>query len=207
MKKFAVMLLSSVLLITSLTGCTAQPKPETTVTGFLDAFKTGQTMDYTLYFDSSTTAINDLALTSETTPSEVATAMKDLIFGFTYKILKSTVSKDKLSATVDLEITTFDGKQFLTSFMSQYIIKAMQYAFDMTLTTEQRTAKIESIAIELFTSVSSSMAKDKVYPATVNLVKVDKKWVMSGGETNFTLLDAMTGGMISASKEFAKESD
>ena len=164
-------------------------------------------MDYTLYFDSSTTAINDLALTSETTPSEVATAMKDLIFGFTYKILKSTVSKDKLSATVDLEITTFDGKQFLTNFMSQYIIKAMQYAFDMTLTTEQRTAKIESIAIELFTSISSSMAKDKVYPATVNLVKVDKKWVMSGGETNYTLLDAMTGGMISASKDFAKESD
>lgn len=207
MKKFAVMLLSSILLITSLTGCAAQPKPETTVTGFLDAFKTGQTMDYTLYFDSSTTAINDLALTSETTPSEVATAMKDLIFGFTYKILKSTVSKDKLSATVDLEITTFDGKQFLTNFMSQYIIKAMQYAFDMTLTTEQRTAKIESIAIELFTGISSSIAKDKVYPATVNLVKVDKKWVMSGGETNYTLLDAMTGGMISASKEFAKEAD
>lgn len=207
MKKFTVMLLSSILLITSLTGCAAQPNPETTVIGFLDAFKTGQTMDYSLYFDSPTTAINDLALTGETTPSEVATAMKDLIFGFTYKILKSTVSKDKLSATVDLEITTFDGKQFLTNFMSQYIIKAMQYAFDMTLTTEQRTAKIESIAIELFTGISSSIAKDKVYPATVNLVKVDKKWVMSGGETNYTLLDAMTGGMISASKEFAKESD
>jgi len=207
MKKFAVLIMTSLLLIMSLTGCAVQPKPETTVTGFLDAFKTGQTMDYTLYFDSSTTAINELALTSETTPSEVATAMKNLLSGFTYKILKSTINKDKVSATVDLEITTFDGKQFLTNFMSQYILKAMQYAFDMTLTAEQRTAKIESIAIELFTSISSSMAKDKVFPATVNLVKAEKKWVMSGGETNYTLLDAMTGGMISASKDFAKESD
>lgn len=197
MKKNIFSIIIVLSIIFSLFGCSTQPKPEETVQTYLDAFKTGVTIDNGIYFDGSASAFDDLMAEDEGTPSEVTEAMKEIIFGFDFTVKESVISKDKETATVNIEITTVDGANLINNFISQYMMNAFAMAF-----AGKTQEEIEKYAVDLFASLSSNLAKNRVFPVTVKLVWVEEKWLIAGGEENEALFDAMTGGMLSAAKNF-----
>ncbi len=200
MKKNSFVSILVLFLTISLFGCSTQPKPESSIREYLDAFKTGETVDNSLYFNGSISAFNELVSPEDGTPAEVIDSMKNIMYGYSYVVKDTTIADDKESATVNIEITTVDGGSLLTNFISQYMTNAFVMIF-----AGKTQAEIEEYAVDLFANLSSNLEKNKVFPVTVKLIKVDKKWLMDGGDANSTLFDAMTGGMLTAAKNIQEQ--
>ena len=195
MRRNFALYLTVISIMISLIGCSAQPKPEVTIKEYLDVFKTGVAIDNNKYFNGSITAFDGLMTPDNTSPAEVVKAMKDIVYGFEYVVNGTTIAKDKTSAIVNVEITTVDGSSLLSNFMSQFFMNGLAMSF-----AGKTQVEIEKYAVELFADLSSKLEKNRIFKVDVKLIKVDKKWLMTSGEANFALFDAMSGGMLSAGK-------
>jgi len=196
MKKTLLSLLMVLLFISGLSGCASKDKPEQTIVTFLDAFKEKKVIDYASLFDGDVSDMTDDPFASPDTPNEVSTKMMELILSFDYEIKDTEISEDGLSATVSVEFTTVNLGLVITTYMTTYITEAFKLAFAGG-TEEQFT----QLSIDLFMDASEGAAKDKVTTVEVKMVKVDKKWLIQGGEANLALFDGLMGGLISTIEE------
>lgn len=203
MKKFltrTLLIVSSMLLLTA-----CAPKPESTLTAFLDTFKTitvenAQTLEIAQYFDGD--FVKDETLTSIETLNDENTAyvnrLYDLLAGFDYVVNETTVVDE--TATVSLTITTYPIGQIFSDYIMQAFTKAFEWAFS-GVSQEEQAIKMS----ELFLEVSKDATKTYTETIDVDLVKVEDAWVLSSGEKNEALMNALTGGMVKWAKTFSEE--
>jgi hypothetical protein len=193
MKKIA---LSLVLLIVMLVGCAKpKPKPEATVSEFLDAFKAGEITDYAAFFDGDTEDMGDNPFEfDEEMGDELGLQMMKLFQSYSYEIGEITIDDEE--AVVEVTFTGIDGKGFFQAWFTQYFMEAMQLAL-----SGADEAAIEQLAVDLFVELSEDLPTDKVMTVDVEMVKVEKVWKIVLDEDDFDLFDGMSGGLLSGLME------
>jgi len=196
MKKTLLSLLMVVLFIGSLSACASKEKPEETIVTFLDAFKEKKVINYASLFDGDVSDMTEDPFATPDTPNEISTKMMELILSYDYEIKETVIAEDGLSATVSVEFTTVNLGFVFTSFMTKYIAKAFEMAFSGA-TEEEMT----QLSVTLFLEEANKATKDKVTTVEVKMVKVDKKWLIVGGEDNLALFDGLMGGLMSTIKD------
>ncbi len=199
MKKLIVSLLIAVL---ALSGCAKpQPKPEDTVSEFLDAFKTGEITDYAAFFDGDTSEMGDDPFQFDAEMGEeLGMQMMKLFQSYSYEIGEVTIDED--TAVVKVIFTGIDGKGFFQAWFTQYFMEAMQLAL-----SGAEQAEIEQLAVDLFVELSEDLPTDKVITVDVEMVKVEKVWKIVLDEEDFDLFDGMSGGLLSGLMEMGDSVD
>lgn len=193
MKKY---LLSLVLASLVLVGCAKpQPKPQDTLSTFLDAFKTSEITDYAEFFDGDTEDMegNPFEFDDEM-PEALGVQMMKLFQSYTYEIGEVTIDED--TAVVKVTFTGIDGKGFFQAWFTQYFMEAMQLAL-----SGADEAAIEQLAVDLFVELSEELPTDKVITVDVEMVMVDKVWKIVLNKDDFDLFDGMSGGLLSGLME------
>jgi hypothetical protein len=186
------LLVSLILVGVVLSGCAKpQPKPEATVSAFLDAFKASQVTDYAEFFDGDTEGMqgNPFEI-GDDMPEELGLQMMKLFQSYSYEIGVVTVDED--TAIVEVTFTGIDGKGFFQAWFTQYFMEAMQLAL-----SGGNEAAINQLAVDLFVELSEDLPKDNVITVDVEMVKVDTVWKIVLVEDDFDLFDGMSGGLLS----------
>ena len=190
------LLLSLTLVGLVLSGCAKpQPKPEATVSAFLDAFKVSEVTNYAEFFDGDTEAMegNPFEVSGDM-PEELGLQMMKLFQSYSYEIGKVSVDED--TAIVKVTFTGIDGKGFFQAWFTQYFMEAMQLAL-----SGGDEAAINKLAVDLFVELSDDLPTDKVITVDVEMVKVDDIWKIVLNEEDFDLFDGMSGGLLSGLME------
>jgi hypothetical protein len=185
-----------------LVGCAKpQPKPEATVSAFLDAFKASEIADYAEFFEGDTEDMegNPFEFDDEM-PQELGLQMMKLFQSYTYEIGEVTI--DEETAVVEVTFTGIDGKGFFQAWFTQYFMEAMQLAL-----SGAEEAEIEQLAVDLFVELSDELPTDKVMNVDVEMVKIDSVWKIVLDEADFDLFDGMSGGLLSGLMEMNESVD
>lgn len=194
MKKIMLMLFAVLL---SLSACAKEPKPEDALKTFLDDYISLETMEFADYIKGDSPLANGSVLGTEDLTEELTQRILDIYKHYTYEIGDVTISEDKTTATVSVLLTNFDGSTLYSDWMTTYITKAMELAFtnpDMT------QAEFEAIAIETFSDTLDALVDGKEYSVEVKMVKDEKVWKLVGGDENYDLINAMSGGILDSLK-------
>lgn len=169
-------------------GCSAAgPKPDQVVTDFLKAIKAG---DYAAAdkFVVSGSSWNFSAQTQ----SEPA-MIRAILDRLTYRVLNSSTNGN--FASVEVELTAVNLGPIVGEVMAQMMSLALSGVSDTELQKQADTALLDKIK-----SPTAAMLTSKV---TVPLTKVDGKWLIAPTqEAGNALADALTGGLLSALKDF-----
>lgn len=202
MKKFVVMLISMFLSL-SILGCAKpEPKPSETVTKVLNLLKTDVQADFSPYFHGEFDN-SDFVPTSKD-DSELAKKLESTLIArytdFDYVILNETIAEDKKTATVEVEFTTYDIGTLIISFITQYIVKALELAF-----AGKTEAELNQAGIDLLDSLSKDMKKDKVSRVSASLSFVNGVWLIDASEEkNRGFFNGLTGGMIDSIEKWTE---
>lgn len=181
-KLFLWMLLSAALMIT---GC-GYAAPEKAVRQEMDLI---QKLDESAI--KSFVSYEDIRL-SHSAPLEIGAetteAVKLFFKNFKYKIRSSSVSDDKTTATVELDITNLDAKQ---------LAKDLCRAMIRDSVTQEGSSQPEGLASSF--ALMKECLENNTYPlvttsATVRLSNVNGVWVI---QENVELEDALAGGLVS----------
>jgi len=194
MKKIMLMLFAVLL---SLSACAKEPKPEDALKTFLDDYISLETMEFADYIKGDSPLANGSVLGTEDLTEELTQRILDIYKHYTYEIGDVTISEDKTTATVSVLLTNFDGSTLYADWMTTYITKAMELAFtnpDMT------QADFEAVAIETFSDALDALVDGKEYSVEVKMVKDEKVWKLVGGDENYDLINAMSGGILDSLK-------
>lgn len=184
-----------------LNGCTV--KPDATVSNYLTELKTTESINFDSlsiqkYFDSEIElSYNGQVLDYETNESnDVSHRYMELFKGFEYTILKTETNGSQ--AIVNVEILTYSMGELFSTYLTQLFTKGFEWAF-AGLSEEEMTLRSNNLFLQLAENL------DKTYTKTVSiyLVKVDDSWVMVGGEKNYALFNALTGGLLDFAKQFS----
>lgn len=194
MKKL-VSLLLTLLIILSLFGCTFV-KPEEKTEEFLSAIKSGNKDILMGYADNE--YINMLVNSSgdEETLNKIYT---NLFKNFSYKIISSTVDEKTENATIKVEITNVSFKNVLKNYEKEsyeYIVDNL-YSSSKTKKSNLNNQCLKILANEIEDAAKST----KTNTQTVE-IKLTKNENYSYDLTiDDTLMDALTGGLISSIKK------
>lgn len=188
MKKFLSSLLALAMII-SIVGC-AGPKPEDTVSAFLDSFINGNFEEANKYITDSDEAFYSLEDLMNENPSAYE-AMMTAYKKMTYSILNSTVDGDK--AQVETKITAPGlgtifkeaNMEAINIFLSKMFSEDSNEDFDENYANEL----LNSIIIEKLTSDTIPMITKTI---TINLVKEDGTWLI---ENEYYIYEAISGDL------------
>lgn len=199
--KFTI--LSIIIITLLLNGCAI--KPEVTLTEYFTDLQTTMTSDFKSlsiekYFDGEVVlSEDDQSLNIDSGESnEMTDRYIELFKGFEYTIKDTVINGD--NATVNVEILTYPMGELLSNYVTQLMTKVFEWAFS-GITEEEMTQRSTDMFIEL----SNNLEKTYTNTVPVYLVKVDDKWLIMGGETNYPLFNALTGGMIDFAKQFQND--
>lgn len=199
--KFTI--LSIIIITLLLNGCAI--KPEVTLTEYFTDLQTTMTSDFKSlsiekYFDGEVVLSEDeQSLNIDSGESnEMTDRYIELFKGFEYTIKDTVINGD--NATVNVEILTYPMGELLSNYVTQLMTKVFEWAFS-GITEEEMTQRSTDMFIEL----SNNLEKTYTNTVPVYLVKVDDKWLIMGGETNYPLFNALTGGMIDFAKQFQND--
>lgn len=190
------------MMIGSLSACGSQAKPETTITTFLDAFKTKKVIDYPALFTGDVSEMTKDPFASEETPSEISSKMMEMILSYDYEIKESVVSKDKTTAVVTVTFTTVNIGFVFQTFMMNYLPEAFKLGF-----SGGTEAEMNQLVIDTFIAASKDAPKDKTTTVDVKMALVDKTWRIIAGDENQLMFDAMMGGLISTVDEYKNQEE
>lgn len=194
MKKL-VSLLLTLLIILSLFGCTFV-KPEEKTEEFLSAIKSGNKDILMGYADNE--YINMLVNSSgdEETLNKIYT---NLFKNFSYKIISSTIDEKTKNAIIKVEITNVNFKNVLKNYEKEsydYIVDNL-YSSSKTKKSNLNNQCLKILANEIEDAAKST----KTTTQTVE-IKLTKNENYSYDLTiDDTLMDALTGGLISSIKK------
>lgn len=205
MKKTLNLSLMSLLVLFLFTACAA--KPESTLTAFLDKFKSltvenAQSLEIAQYFDADYSKDETLGTidTPEISDSIYVSRLYELLTGFDYVVGDTKIASDNQSAIVSLTITTYPIGQIYSDYIMQAFTKAFEWAFSGVSQEDQ-----EKKMSDLFLEVATDAQKTYTETVEVNMIKVDNKWVLASGEKNTALMNALTGGMIEWAENFSEQ--
>jgi len=201
--KNKLFILSSLCLLLLLNGCAV--KPEVTVSSYFDELKTTISSDLDSieiqdYFDSEVKLSDteqDLDLNNDES-NEMTARYMELFQGFEYTIKESVVEGD--TATVSVEIVTYPIGELLSNYVVQLLSKAFEWAFSGISEEE-----MELRTTNLFLELSNGIEKTYTKTIPVYLVKKDDKWLLVGGDTNYEMFNAITGGLLDFAKQFQED--
>ncbi len=194
MKKL-VSLLLTLLIILSLFGCTFV-KPEEKTEEFLSAIKSGNKDILMGYADNE--YINMLVNSSgdEETLNKIYT---NLFKNFSYKIISSTIDEKTENAIIKVEITNVNFKNVLKNYEKEsydYIVDNL-YSSSKTKKSNLNNQCLKILANEIEDAAKST----KTTTQTVE-IKLTKNENYSYDLTiDDTLMDTLTGGLISSIKK------
>lgn len=223
MKKVIPIALMTIMLF-SLAGCGAT-KPEATVGKFFTAAKTidTETMASTIV-PSNTQGImeiknvlknnqRDLPIAVETTQgiheikevstynqSDLPTAITDYLKTnagkMSYKVIGSEINGDKAAVTVKCKYV--EGEPLFRTIFSAYIVKAMQFSYDETQLTQERTNHMLAEIMKEQILLSSETIKE--ITLKVNCVKQDNAWYIS--EVTDDMKDVVVSDFVTVANEY-----
>lgn len=201
-KKIVIALITVAL---SMFGCFAcgcsQQTPSDVANGLLSAMQNGDSEKISKYCNSididysamseSDSLDNKLTKEQQDVIDNFAKKVKD----FDYKVVSETVDGD--SATVDVEINTYNFGDIFKEVISEYIGQAFGYAFVGNATEE----KLVGLLVDILGDKMEGMT-EKNYNKTITfaLTKSDNVWKVN--EVNDSHFDALTGGFYSVYKNF-----
>lgn len=183
-----------------LNGCAV--KPDVTITEYFTELKSTISTDFNslaiqAYFDSEVVLSEDDQVLEYDSSENNAMANRtmELFKEFDYTVKETAINGD--NATVTVEILTYPMGELFSNYVTQLFTKAFEWAFS-GISEAEMTQKTNDLFIELTTGL------EKTYTKTipVYLVKVEDKWLMMGGEKNYELFNALTGGLIDFAKQF-----
>lgn len=199
--KFTVLWIIIITLL--LNGCAI--KPEVTLTDYFTDLQTTLLTDFKSlsiekYFDREVVLSENVqSLNYDNGESnEMTERYIELFQGFEHTIKDTVINGDK--ATVNVEILTYPMGDLLSNYMTQLMPKVFEWAFS-GMSEAEMTQKMTDLFIEL----SNSLEKTYTNTVPVYLIKIDDKWLIMGGETNYPLFNALTGGMIDFAKKFQND--
>jgi hypothetical protein len=198
--KNKLFILCAICLVLVLSGCAA--KPEVSVSGYFDELKTTISSDLNSiniqeYFDSEVKLFDseqDLDLGNDES-NEMTERYMELFKGFEYSIKESVVDGD--TATVSVEIIAYPMGELFSNYVMQLLSKAFEWAFSGISEEE-----MEQRTITLFLELSNDLEKTYTKTVPVYLIKKDGKWLLIGGDTNYEMFNAITGGLLDFAKQF-----
>lgn len=194
LKKLICTLLALVLVI-SVVGCSRKSSPESSVSGYLDAFIDGKPEEGKKFL-KDTINLSDEGESIESiqnTDPEFDKAMKKAYGKITYKILDSTVNGD--TAQVKTEITAPDLKSILMEIIQESISLAFINAFSENA-DDNMDELMNTMLIDKLNSEDIPMVTKTI---NINLVKEDDLWLIVMDDN---LLDALTGNMSALTNIF-----
>ena len=205
-KRIAVITLVLALLA-CMCSCKKIPTPTETASTFLTAVKAQDKETLaTVYSEDSVDlldAASDKASSDDAENQEDAEAsegltkvyeeqMKPKILDFDYEISNEQIDGDK--ATVDVKITTYKLGDAFTAFIGDYMSEALVLAFSNASEEE-----LDSMASTILSGKLADLS-EKEYEKTVSmsLTMKDDKWIVDKISDNDDLVDALTGGLVTA---------
>jgi len=197
MKKIILLLLTVLM---SLSACAKAPKPEDALKTFLDDYITKETMTFSDYFEGDSPLTNENMLGNQELTAELSAKFFAIYKHFTYEIGDATLSEDKKSATVSIVVTNYDGTTLYQVWMEDYITQAMEFGMSHPEATQD---DFNEIAISTLTTAVDALVDGKEYTVDVKMVYVDKVWKLVGGDDNFELISAMSGGVLQSIKDLS----
>ena len=198
MKRLVAILTAFVVTI-SITSC-GGPSPTDVTTTFFDGIKglDADTIESVCIVDDKDKKDEELSVVDLYEDQQMQEQLKkeplNKMMDFDYKLSNEQIKDDK--ATVDVTITTYDLAKPYKNLMEKLIAIALES--DEEMTDEEVTNKV----MTLFGSEISKL-KEKGFEktATIDLVKVDDQWEISGLEGNKNLMNGLTGGLIDLMEE------
>ncbi len=201
MKKFISMLVIGMFL---LMGCSATPKPETTVSGFIEAAKDFDLVKMTEFInpENSTSKEDIQNLTKENDDNSMEKYFidyfKENAAKITYKIVKSEIEGD--DATVSIELKHIDGGLLFKATVGEVFQQLIPLAFSGTKLSDEETEQMYINAMKKQQEIIKESFKDTV--VDMKLTMIDKKWYIN--ELNDDFLNVLMSGFISAGKEIGE---
>lgn len=202
MRKRLLVITLALAMIAALSACGPKiPTPTETADTFLTAIKAqdGEALA-TVY------AANDIDLLDKAAESDGSEdvnedsgltkvyeeQMAPKMLDFDYELSNEKIDGDK--ATVDVKITTYRIGDAFTSFFSDYLSQALVLAFG-----DASEEELDSMATTILSGKLADLT-EKSYEKTVtlSLSMKDDKWVVDELETGGDIVDALTGGLVTA---------
>ena len=202
MKKKLLVITIAVSMLLCLCACGPKiPTPTETADTFLTALKTQD--DETLATVYAASEIDLIDKTAETEDSEEAdedSAMTRIseeellpkILDFDYELSNEQIDGEK--ATVDVKVTTYRLGDAFTSFYSEFLSQALMLAF-----SDASEEEMDSLGATILSGKLADLT-EKSYEKTVtlSLSMKDDKWIVDELETGDDVVDALTGGLVTA---------
>lgn len=177
--------LTTLVLLFAFVGCSGGESPETAVSNYLTAFQTldletiaKYTSDSTGTTDTADDAISDL----ENDETGMA-----FVENMTFEVLSSTQEDD--TATVKVSITNVD----MANAMGKAITEIFSLAFSGLSEEEMEQRSTEILRSAITDNKDVTLTKE----VDISLVRGENNWLIV---PNDDLIDAITGGLISYSK-------
>lgn len=171
----SIMLIMLLAVAVSCAGCAFGPKPEETVTKFMDSMKKCDWDAMAVCVKDGVWEGKDEELINE---SHMSDYFSSTLSKLTYTV--GTAKVDKVSATVPVKIKYFDATDLLSEVMGEYLTKAM----GMALTGEEIT---DEKASQILGELLSKKAQD--LPDTFDEVTIDMECVRENGQWFITQVD------------------
>lgn len=191
MKKIISIVLVSLLCI-GIVGCSKQASPSDIVNNYMKTKISEAKNDLSEYLGDSSDKTSDLFGGSEELNKEFCKLLTDL----DYKVSNEEIDEDY--ATVDLTVTTYDFRTFLSNVLTDYISKAFSIALS--------GGSDEDIAKELqeisSTRLEETKNNGKTYTdtITIDLIKGEEGWIIDPDYDLEIIANVFSGGMGDVSK-------
>jgi len=199
-KRGIVIALIAVLLV-CMCSCSKIPTPTETADAFLTAIKEQDTETLaTVYADDKFDLLDEAAGTDESEEVVDETGLTKVfdeqmlpkMLDFDYELSNEQIDGDK--ATVDVKFTTYKMGDAFTAFFSEYLSQALILAFSDTSEEE-----LDAMATTLLSGKIADLdEKNFEKTATLSLSMKDDKWVVDEVEPASDVVDALTGGLVTA---------
>lgn len=202
MTKHIAIILAVITAIFFLSSCSSTPSPTETADTFLQALKAQDGEKMATVYSAEKLDLLETAAESSEESSEESTdtgleavyeeQMMPKMLDFDYEISNEQINDDK--ATVDVKFTTYRIGDAFTSFFGEYISQAFMLAF-----SDVSEEELDSLATTLLSGKLADLT-EKTYEktATLSLTKVDGKWMVDEIQTGDDIIDALTGGLVTA---------
>ena len=202
MKKKLLIITLVMAMIVALSACGPKiPTPTETADTFLTAIKAkdGETLA-TVYAGGDLDLLDKAAEADESGETNEDTGLTKVyeeqmmpkMLDFDYELSNEQVNGDK--ATVDVKITTYRIGDAFTAFFSDYLSQALILAF-----SDASEEDLDALATTILSGKLADLT-EKSYEktATINLSMKDDKWVVDEVQTGDDIVDAITGGLVTA---------
>ena len=200
MRKFVSLLVVGMLFVV---GCSTSPKPESTVSNFIEAGKKFDLVQMATMINPSSSGSKEKItdLTKEDSENKFQKYFLDYLkenaAKITYTVKGSKIENDK--ATVSVNFKYVNGGLLLKATIGEVFSKAISLAFSGVELSDEETGQMFVDAMKKQKGVTTESFKEKM--VDIKLVKVDKKWYID--EPNEELLDVLMSDFISVGKEIS----